>query len=54
MDLFDALITDPGLIRFCRQLFLDGHYSMAVLKAFIYINNTVKELSGIAKKMALL
>ena len=50
MDLFDALITDPGLIRFCRQLFLDGHYSMAVLKAFIYINNTVKELSGIAEK----
>ena len=37
MDLFDALITDPGLIRFCRQLFLDGHYSMAVLKA-VYLH----------------
>ena len=49
MDLFDALITDPGLIRFCRQLFLDGHYSMAVLKAFIYINNTVKDGSSLMK-----
>ena len=50
LALFDALITDPGLIRFCRDLFIDGYYSMAVLKAFTYLANTVKNKSGITDK----
>ena len=50
VDLFDVLITDPGLISFCKKLFVDGHYSMAVFRAFTYVANTVKQKSGIADK----
>ncbi len=50
LDLFDAIITDPDLVAFCRQLFADGHYSMAVLQAFMHVNDTVKQKSGMADK----
>ena len=43
---FDALITDDGLHRFCRSLFADGYYALAVQKAYIYIDNLVSKRSG--------
>ena len=45
---FDYMITDSGLREFTRGLFADGHYSMAVLKAFMYVNNIVKVRSGLS------
>ena len=45
---FDYIITDSGLREFTRELFADGHYSMAVLKAFMYVNNVVKVRSGLS------
>ena len=48
--LFDALIKDDGLRRYCRSLFVDGYYALAVQGAYIYIDNCVSELSGRADK----
>ena len=43
---FDIFVTDDGLRRYCRNLFADGYYSLAVQKAYIYIDNFVSKRSG--------
>ena len=50
LDWFDNQITNGGLVSYTRQLFADGHYSMAVLKAFLYVENLVQDLSGLPDK----
>jgi uncharacterized protein (TIGR02391 family) len=42
MVIYDAIITDGSLRQATRKLFRDGHYSEAVGKAFMVVNNTVK------------
>ena len=43
---FDIFVTDDGLRRYCRNLIADGYYSLAVQKAYIYIDNFVSKRSG--------
>lgn len=43
--LYDALITDGTLRETTRQLFINGHFALAVEEAFKCVNNTVKERS---------
>ena len=47
---FDNQITSTGLVRCTRALFADGHYSVAVEKAFVYVENLVKQQSGLSGK----
>ena len=47
---FDVLVTDDGLRRCSRSLFVDGYYSLAVQRAYIYIDNLVSKRSGRADK----
>ena len=48
--LFDLIVTDNGLRRVCRSLFVDGHYDIAVERAYIYVNNMVKKKTPFADK----
>ena len=43
---FDALVRDEGLRRFCRSLFADGYYDLAVQRACTYLHNIVREKSA--------
>ena len=45
--LFDQLVTEPVLRHTCRKLFAGGHYAIAVEKAFVCLNNEVKDRSGL-------
>ena len=45
--IYDYQITDPDLRRFSRKLFADGHYAIAVERAYIYLNNLVKDRAGL-------
>jgi uncharacterized protein (TIGR02391 family) len=45
--LYDCLITDAGLIAATRGLFANRHYASAIEEAYKYINNAVKERSGL-------
>ena len=47
---FDNQITSTGLVRCTRALFADGYYSGAVEKAFVYLENLVKQQSGLSDK----
>ena len=47
---FDIRVTDVGLHRACRSLFISGHYTEAVRKAFTYIDNMVRHESGQGEK----
>ncbi len=47
---FDKQITSAGLVQCTRALFADGHYSVAVEKAFVYLENLVKQKSGLSGK----
>ena len=47
---FDNQVTSAGLVRYTRALFADGHYSVAVEKAFVYVENLVKQQSGLSDK----
>ena len=47
---FDNQITSTGLVRCTRALFADGHYSVAVEKALVYLENLVKQQSGLSGK----
>ncbi len=49
LDQFDALVTDSGLRRVCRKYFAAGFYSIAVEKAYVYIDNTVSKRSGLSE-----
>ncbi len=44
---YDLLVTDLALRDTTRQLFLDGHYALAVEEAYKCLNNTVKTRSGL-------
>lgn len=44
--LFDQIVTDTTLRETTRQLFLDGHYALAVEEAYKCVNNAVKSRSG--------
>ena len=50
LDSFDNQVTFTGLVRCTRTLFADGHYSLAVEKAFVYMENLVKQRSGLSGK----
>ena len=47
---FDLAVTDGKLRELCRDLFTAGHYTLAVEQAFKYVNNMVKEKSGVTEK----
>ncbi|MDH4214795.1 MAG: TIGR02391 family protein [Candidatus Thorarchaeota archaeon] len=42
IELFDAMRFHPKVIEASRDLFEDGHYRDAILRAFIEVNNFVK------------
>ena len=50
LDSFDNQITFTGLVQCTRELFAGGHYSLAVEKAFVYVENLVKKRSGVSGK----
>ena len=50
LDSFDNQVTFTGLIQCTRALFADGHYSVAVEKAFVYVEYLVKQRSGLSGK----
>lgn len=43
MVTYDAIITDGSLRQATRKLFRNGHFSEAVGKAYMVVNNTVKK-----------
>ena len=47
---FDGQVTFEGLARCTRPLFADGYYSLAVEKSCVYVENLVKQLSGLSGK----
>lgn len=50
LELFDALLSHPKIIKVSRSLFADGHYASAILEAFKAVNNAVKKKTGIKDK----
>ena len=49
LDRFDEVVSTRELRGVSRRLFADGHYARAVEEAFKYLNNAVKEKSGLEK-----
>ena len=47
LDQFDELVTNQPLRVVTRELFANRHYSQAVLDAFKFVNNAVKDKSGV-------
>jgi uncharacterized protein (TIGR02391 family) len=47
IQLFDAMQFHPKVVEASRQLFQDGHYRDAIYRAFVALNNFVKEKSGL-------
>lgn len=47
--MFDLRDFHPTVVRASRKLFLDGHRTEAIRKAFQTVNNRVKKLSGLPK-----
>jgi hypothetical protein len=45
---FDTLVTETALRQATRQLFLDGHYALAVEEGYKCLNNVVKSRSGLS------
>jgi len=43
LQLFDALQLHPKVVETSRGLFRDGHYRDAIYRAFVEVNNVVKE-----------
>ena len=50
LQLYDKMITSRDLIDVSRQMFADGYYATAVEKAFVCLNNKVKEKSALNDK----
>lgn len=48
LDAYDALIDDAELRTTTRSLFRDGHWAQSVEEAFKYLNNLVKQRTGLA------
>jgi uncharacterized protein (TIGR02391 family) len=42
----DAFVTDAELYRTIHKLFKDGHHAQAVERAYKFLNNLVKKVSG--------
>ena len=49
-DLFELLVTDSQLRQTSGPLFQDSYYARAVEEAFKYLNNAVKQRSGIIQQ----
>ena len=49
-SMFDLLVTDNSIREASRELYLDGHYSSSVEKAFVRLNNEVKDRSGLVQQ----
>lgn len=45
--LFDSMQFHPRIVQASRKLFEDGHYSDAILRAFIEVNSFVKAKTGL-------
>lgn len=45
--LFDSVVTEVTLRNVARQLFVEGHYALAVEEAYKCLNNFVKSRSGL-------
>lgn len=43
---YDSVVTNELIQRASRQLYLDGHYSSSVERAFVCLSNAVKDKSG--------
>ena len=50
LDRFDEAVSIQKLRAVSRRLFADGHYARAVEEAFKYLNNSVKERSGLTER----
>ena len=46
-DIYDLVITDNGLRKYTRKLFIDGHHARAVEEGYKYLCNLVKKRSEI-------
>ena len=46
---FEERNIHPDLVKVSKKLFDDGHYSLAVLEAFKYIDQVIKKLSKLRK-----
>ncbi len=46
--MFNARAFHDSVVSSSRRLFVDGHHTIAVYKAFVRVNNRVKKLSGIS------
>lgn len=46
IQLFDALQFHPRVVEASRELFKDGHYRDAIYRAFVEVNNFVKDKSN--------
>lgn len=46
--IFTARSFHQAVVKSSRKLFVDGHSSMAIYKAFLRLNNRVKKLTGMA------
>lgn len=47
LDCFDELVTNDQIRRVSGRLFQDRHYARAVEEAFKFLNNAVKDKSGL-------
>ena len=48
--LFDQMVEHDGLRKYCRGLFADGYYALAVARAYIFVDKNVQTKSGLANK----
>lgn len=49
---FDEIVTDDELRSISRQLFIDGHYAMAVEEGYKFLNNLVRRRAGLTNSSA--
>ena len=50
LHMYDEMVTSQELVNVSRKMFADGHYATAVEKAFVCLNNMVKEKSVLNDK----
>ena len=46
-DIFDALVTHPGIRSSCRALYAGGHYAQSVEEAYKFLTDMVQRKSGL-------
>jgi uncharacterized protein (TIGR02391 family) len=47
--LFDKMQFHPKVVKASRELFKDGHYRDAIYRAFVEVNNFVKDKTGLSE-----